>query len=606
MTLSDVRSLPLDRASAGDVLVLLEAAVARRGCETADPVVIEPPVRRPADLAPNARLGERLLVRGLVSVADLDQALDLQHERGLRLGEMLVQMGAVTSADLAEVLAEQFGVPFVNLVTSPPDPLLSSLIPEGFARRYRAVAVARSGDRVVVAMADPTDVFAIDDLRFLARCEIIPAQADAEQLYEAIDHVYQGTAIASTIDDATNDLELEEHDLPDVTAVGDAPLVRLVNAIFEQAIADRASDIHIEPGASSVRIRTRVDGVLRDTSDAPLAMLRPLIVRLKVLGGLDIAQTRAPQDGRFSVTAQGRSIDIRVATLPTTAGEAAVLRILDREHSNVAFDDLGLDTKERAKLLPLLHGRQGTIVVTGPTGAGKTTTLYAMLSEINSREKSIMSIEDPVEYVIDGVKQIQVNARAGMTFPSALRSVLRSDPDVILVGEIRDAETARIAASASITGHLVLSSLHTTSAAATAMRLADMGVEPYLVASALTCVVSQRLARRLCDHCAQELRDPDLSVLVELGAPESLVENAIIRTPVGCGACRQTGYHGRMSVFEIMPITDELQRLIVDRATASDIERLAVEQGMDTLRVAALRRVTRGELSIDEMLRVVH
>jgi len=605
MIVTDARTSPYDDASAHEVLELLQAAVARRAPSTENLFVVPGPDPRTASLAPNARLGERLLVRGLISVADLDEALERQRERGLRLGEMLVELGAVSSAALAEVLAEQFGVPFVNLVTSPPDPVLSTLVPEGFARRYRAVAVTRSGDRVVVAMADPTDIFAVDDLRFLTRCEILPVQADAEQLMAAIDRVYQGTAIASTLDDATNDLVADD-DAADLAVVDDAPLVRLVNAIFEQAIADRASDIHIEPGASRVRIRTRIDGVLHDTSDAPLAMLRSLIVRLKVLGGLDIAQTRAPQDGRFSITTQGRQVDVRVATFPTAAGEAAVLRILDRGRNNVAFADLGMSREESDKLLRHLHAGQGAILVTGPTGAGKTTTLYAMLGEINRRDKSVTSIEDPVEYVMDGIKQIQVNPRAQVTFASALRSVLRADPDVILVGEIRDTETAEIAASASITGHLVLSSLHTTSAAATTMRLSDMGVEPYVVASAVTCVVSQRLARRLCDHCAQELVDPDLSLLVELGAPESILQNAVIRTPVGCGACRQTGYQGRMSIFEIMPVTDELRRLIVDRATAADIERLAVEQGMDTLRIAALKRVVRGELSIDEMLRITH
>jgi type IV pilus assembly protein PilB len=331
-------------------------------------------------------------------------------------------------------------------------------------------------------------------------------------------------------------------------------------------------------------------------------MLRSLIVRLKVLGGLDIANSRVPQDGRFSISAQGRAVDVRVATLPTAAGEAAVLRILDSK-SEVAFSSLGLTEYETNRLLPHLHARQGAIVVTGPTGAGKTTTLYSMLREMNSREKSIMSIEDPVEYVMDGIKQIQVNNRANMGFAPALRSVLRSDPDVILVGEMRDAETARIAASASITGHLVLTSLHTTSAAATAMRLADMGVEPYMVASALTCVVSQRLARRLCEHCARPLLDADLSVLLELGAPESLLEGATLRTPVGCPACRETGYSGRRSIFEIMPVTEEIRRVIVERGSVADVERIAVEQGMDTLRVAALRRVVTGELSIDEMMR---
>lgn len=555
------------------------------------------------DAVESGRLGDRLVQSGLVSLNDLEAALAVQRDNGMRLGEMLVEMGAISPSSLAQALAHHLGLRYVDLVATPPDLALASLIPEGFARRYQAIAVERSAAGIVVAMADPNDVLALDDLRFLARDVVVPVLGAADQLAAAIARAYQGLSIESQIDDAADDVEPEYASGAEDFAVSDGPLVRLVNSMFEKAIADRASDIHIEPGNTCVRIRTRIDGVLHDTSEAPLSMLRSLIVRLKVLGGLDIAQSRSPQDGRFSITAQGREIDVRVATLPTAAGEAAILRILDADMSDVAFTNLGLSPVERDRLLPHLFARQGAIIVTGPTGAGKTTTLYAMLRETNSRQKSIMSIEDPVEYVMDGIKQIQVNNRANMGFAPALRSVLRSDPDIILVGEMRDAETARIAASASITGHLVLSSLHTTSAAATTMRLSDMGVEPYLVASALTCVVSQRLARRLCEHCALPLHDPDLSVLLELGAPESIVEGASLRTPVGCPACRETGYLGRQSIFEIMPVTDEIRRVIVERGSVADVEWLAVEQGMDTLRVAALRRVASGQLSIDEMLR---
>lgn len=493
----------------------------------------------------------------------------------------------------------------LDLTVSPPDPALICLIPEGFARRYRAVPVKRSGARIVVAMEDPTDIVAVDDLSLLAGHEIEPVAADVDQLDQAIDRLYGGM-IESSIEHASIDLDTEESVASEDILVHDAPIVRLVNAMFEQAIADGTSDIHIEPGTTGVRIRTRIDGVLHDRSEAPLGMLRPLIVRLKVLGGLDIAQSRTPQDGRFSVTVQGRTVDVRIATLPTTAGEAAILRLLTPERQEVDVDALGLTADERDRLMSHLYARQGGIVVVGPTGAGKTTTLYALLQALNTRESSIVSIEDPVEYVVDGVKQIQVNTRAGLTFPSALRSVLRSDPDVVLVGEMRDTETARIAASASVTGHLVLSTLHATSATAAPMRLTDMGVEPYLVASSLTCVISQRLVRKLCENCARELVEPDLSLLTELGAPDALLDGAVIRTPVGCAACRHTGYRGRGGVFEIMPVTEEIRRMIVDRAHSGDIERVAVEQGMVTLRQAALRKVARGELSIDEMARVFH
>jgi type IV pilus assembly protein PilB len=592
---SNVRSEEL-LSYLADVESRLEAAIQRKRSIDIGETQTESPAR--------VRIGDRLVARGLVSPTDLEQALALQKTRGLRLGEMLVEMGTVSSGEFARVLAEHLRVQHVDLAATQPDPLLTSLIPESFARRYHALPIERHGEYVVVAMADPADILATDDLTVLLGCEIVKAVADPEQLEAVIERVYATGTIESNIHDAADDLDVADQVPADDVFVDDGPMVRLVNAMLEQAVADGASDIHVEPGPATVRIRTRIDGVLHDRSEAPLSMLRSLMVRLKVLGGLDIAQHRVPQDGRFSVTVHGRAVDVRLATLPTAAGEAAVLRMLRPERSDVSFESVGLTAAEHDVLMPYLHARQGGIVVAGPTGAGKTTTLYAALQAINTRQNSIVSIEDPVEYVVDGVKQVQVNERAGMTFPTALRSLLRSDPDVILVGEIRDPETARIAASASITGHMVLSTVHTTSAAATPMRLLEMGVEPYLVASALTCVVSQRLVRTLCTKCARELVDPDLSLLVELGAPECFVDNAVVRTPVGCPACRQTGYQGRTAVFEVMPVSEEIRRMIVERAHRSDIERAAVEQGMETFRIAALRRVANGQLSIDEMLRV--
>jgi type IV pilus assembly protein PilB len=382
--------------------------------------------------------------------------------------------------------------------------------------------------------------------------------------------------------------------------------VRLVNALLEQAANDQASDLHIEPTADNVMIRQRIDGVLHDTSEAPLGVLRPLISRIKVLAGLDIAQARLPQDGRFSATIQGRTVDIRVATVPTATGEAMVLRLLDPSRGAIELSALGLSSDELARLEPAFRAPQGAVFVTGPTGSGKTSTLYAAISAIATRDKSIVSVEDPVEYRLRGVKQIQVHPKAGLTFPVALRSILRMDPDVIFVGEVRDGETARIAADASITGHLVLSTLHTTSAAATPMRLIDMGLEPYLVASAITSVAAQRLVRRLCEQCAQPIgRSEAVTILRDLNAVDTLVEDATIRAAVGCPSCRNTGYHGRDAIYEIMPVTEQIARLIVERAAIADIERCAIGEGMDTLRAAALKRVVRGELSVDEMLRVI-
>jgi type IV pilus assembly protein PilB len=383
-------------------------------------------------------------------------------------------------------------------------------------------------------------------------------------------------------------------------------VVRLVNALLEQAAKDQASDLHIEPTTDNVMIRQRIDGVLHDTSEAPLGVLRPLISRIKVLAGLDIAQARLPQDGRFTATIQGRTVDIRVATVPTATGEALVLRLLDPSRGAIELSGLGLSADERARLEPAFRAAQGAVFVTGPTGSGKTSTLYAAITAISTRDQSIVSVEDPVEYRLHGVKQIQVHPKAGLTFPVALRSILRVDPDVIFIGEVRDGETARIAADASITGHLVLSTLHTTRAAATPMRLIDMGLEPYLVASAITCVAAQRLVRRLCEQCAQPMSAAEtIRILRDLNATDALIQDATIRAPIGCPSCRNTGYHGRHAIYEIMPVTEHIARLIVERASIADIEHRAIGEGMDTLRTAALKRVVRGELSIDEMLRVV-
>ena len=422
----------------------------------------------------------------------------------------------------------------------------------------------------------------------------------------AIERAYSGSdLIESSLDDAADDADLQT-EISQGALVDDGPVVKLVNALLEKAVGDRASDLHIEPATKSVTIRMRIDGILHDTSDAPLNILRPMVSRLKVMGNLDISQNRIPQDGRFSLNLRGRPIDVRIATVPTAAGEAVVLRLLDPVRGAMDIDSLGLSAQARERLVGAFDAPQGAIFVTGPTGSGKSSTLYALISSVNTRDKSIVSVEDPVEYRLDGVKQIQINTRAGMTFPSALRSTLRADPDVIRVGEVRDSETARIAADASITGHLVLSTLHATRSAAAPIRLIDMGVEPYLVASATSCVAAQRLARKLCDNCAKPIESPDLALLRRLGATDEILEEGIhVRAAVGCSTCRQTGYLGRAALFEVMPVTEDISRLIVERAPSADIERTAIEHGMDTLRVAALRRVLHGDLSIDEMVRVI-
>ncbi len=563
-------------------------------------------MRLPQQTHSMTRLGQAMVDRGLITQDDLDRALDHQRVTRKRLGESLIEIGAVTSFQLSQALADHLGVPFVDLETHPPDVLLAGMIPEEVARRYCALPVERWSGQVVVAMANPNDVFALDDIRVLTGQSILAALADTGHLLAAIEAAYsRSDLIESSLDDAADDYDVEA-EMGSGALVDDAPVVKLVNALLEKAVADRASDLHIEPASRSVMIRMRIDGILHDTSEAPLNVLRPMVSRLKVMGSLDIAQNRLPQDGRFSLSVQGRPIDVRIATVPTAAGESVVLRLLDPVRGAMDLASLGLSEYESERFVTAFHAPQGAIFVTGPTGSGKSSTLYALISSVNTRDKSIVSVEDPVEYRLDGVKQIQINSRAGMTFPSALRSTLRADPDVILVGEVRDAETARIAADASITGHLVLSTLHATRSAAAPIRLIDMGVEPYLVASAVSCIAAQRLARKLCDSCATPMPELDYAQLRRLGATEEmLAEELNVRVPVGCSNCRKTGYRGRAAIFEIMPVTEDITRLIVERAPSGDIERIAVEQGMDTLRMAALRRVLTGDLSFEEMARVV-
>ena len=552
------------------------------------------------------RVGQTMIDRGLVTMDQLDNALALQRSTGRRVGDALVEIGAISRYDLTRVLADHLGVPFVDLQAKQPDPLLTSVLPEEVARRYRALAITRWNDQLVIAMANPNDLFALDDLHLVTRSPIIAAMADEEHLAAAIDRVYKVSSLETTLDAASSDYET-----PVETAAfngateNDGPVIDLVNALLEQAISDGASDLHVEPNDDNIAIRVRIDGVLHDISEIPLGVLRPLVSRLKILGDLDIAQNRIAQDGRFSLKIHGRPIDVRVVTVPTAAGEAVVLRLLDPVREALDVSSLGLDPAEEERFLPAFRAPQGAVFITGPTGSGKTSTVYAVLSQIKSRDKSIVSVEDPVEYRLHGTKQIQINPRAGVEFPNALRSILRADPDIVLIGEVRDAETARIAADASITGHLVLSTLHTTRAAAAPMRLIDMGVEPYLVASALTLVAAQRLARRLCEHCAEPIDKPDFDFLRGLGATDEILEGATLFHAVGCPSCRNTGYRGRLPLFEIMPISEGISRLIVDRAPSADIERLATEEGMETMRVSSLRRVARGALSIDEMIRVI-
>jgi type IV pilus assembly protein PilB len=553
-------------------------------------------------------LGEMLLTEGLITQAQLDAALKAQAERGLPIGQLLVEDGAVTEPVLTGALARQLGLEFVDLAEYPIDRGAVTLLPEAMARRLLALPVTWAEDRLVVAMADPGNVLAVDDLRAVTGAEIQVVVASRTQLVEAIDRFHRLDAEVDEVAQIAAE-ELAEDDDAGLAreAVEDAPIVKFVNLLIAQAVADRASDIHVEPTETDLRIRFRVDGVLHEVMHSPRSIQGGVISRLKVMADINIAERRIPQDGRISLNVAGKAVDLRVATLPTVYGEKVVMRILDKTQARLTLTDLGFHPAVLPRFEACFRKPYGTVLVTGPTGSGKSTTLYATLNVLNSPDKNVITVEDPVEYRLPGVNQVQVNPKAGLTFASALRSILRSDPDIVLVGEIRDRETATIAIEASLTGHLVLSTLHTNDASSTPMRLVEMGVEPFLVISALDCVVAQRLARKLCDRCREEY-EPTHAELTEAGWPAALLKAEGAPTlyrAVGCAACSRTGYRGRLAVHEVMVMSEEIRRQVVERYSSEDIKKTALSQGMLTLREDGLVKVAQGKTTLEELFRVI-
>src|SRR5438874_6201381 len=552
------------------------------------------------------QLGSLLLERELITQEQLDGALEEQRATRKSLGRVLIDKGIVAEGDLVATLAARIGLEYVDLLDYPVDPSAVSLISDSLARRFQALPVAWEENRVVVAMADPSNVVAIDDIRTITGAEVRTVVATRGAILEAIEkhHHMEGNAEdVSAL--AASEMEAED-DLSRVKEVTeDAPIVKLVNLLISQAVSDRASDIHIEPTERDVRVRYRIDGVLHEVMRSPKNIQSGLISRLKIMSDLNIAERRVPQDGRMSGVIGGKAVDLRVATLPTVYGEKVVMRILDKSTALLDLTDLGfygdaLDRYKTAYTKPY-----GTILVTGPTGSGKSTTLYATLNAVNDTAKNIITVEDPVEYRLAGINQVQVNNKAGLNFAVALRTILRSDPDIVLVGEVRDRETATIAIEAALTGHLVLSTLHTNNASSTPTRLIEMGVEPFLVGSALDCIVAQRLARRLCPKC-KEPYVPEGGELETLGWDEdSADELPTLYRAVGCPACGRTGFHGRFAIHEVLLGSDEVERLIVDRAHTEDIKKVALAQGMKTLRQAGMVQAMGGMTSVEEILRVV-
>jgi type IV pilus assembly protein PilB len=552
------------------------------------------------------QLGSLLIARGLLTAEQLEAALEEQERTHRSLGRVLIDQGLVSEAGLVSTLATQLGLDYVDVTDFAVDPSAAVLISDGLARRYQALPIGWEEGRLVVAMADPSNVFAVDDIRTITGADVKMVVSTRASIVSAIDKYHRLDTDAESISAQASSAFEPEDDLTSVREVTeDAPIVKLVNLLITQAVQDRASDIHIEPSEHDLRVRYRIDGVLHEVMRPPKNIQSGIISRLKIMADINIAERRVPQDGRISAAIGGRNVDLRVATLPTVYGEKVVMRILDKSTALLRLDDLGFLPANRARFEQSYRKPYGTILVTGPTGSGKSTTLYATLNIVNDESKNVITVEDPVEYRLAGINQVQVNTKAGLTFAAALRSILRSDPDVVLVGEIRDRETATIAVEAALTGHLVLSTLHTNDAASTPTRLVEMGVEPFLVASALDCIVAQRLARRLCLKC-REAHQPTPGELISAGwNEEELLELPEVFRPVGCQACGKTGYLGRFALHEVLVVTEDIERVIVERGHSEDIKKLAIAQGMLTLRQAGLTQVRAGVTSVEEILRVV-
>jgi type IV pilus assembly protein PilB len=550
-------------------------------------------------------LAEILIIRGLMPIETLGPSDDSANEELAILD--LIQQGIITDAQVASARAAQAGVPFVELVDFPIDRAAVSLVPAQLCRRHELLPIGTRGDRLVVAIANPGDVFALDDVRAATRMQVDAVVAERNDLQAAIDRFLRADGELGELTSA-----LEEQGRPSAaiaaaseTPEDDAPIVRLVNLLINQAIQDRASDIHVEPGEHDVLVRYRIDGVLHEMQRAPKNIQSGIISRLKIMSDIDIAERRKPQDGRMSVVHGGKKIDLRVATLPTVHGEKIVMRLLDNADTALGMEQLHLLERNAAAYQQAYTKPYGMILVTGPTGSGKSTTLYTTLHEVARPEINVITVEDPVEYRMAGINQVQVNPKAGLTFATALRAILRSDPDVVLLGEIRDHETAQIAIEASLTGHLVLSTLHTNDAPSAITRLTEMDIEPFLVGSALDCVVAQRLARRLCDRCREpySLTAKEF-VNLRVGFDPKAPLPTLYR-PVGCQACSNTGYRGRVALHEVMTVTEDIERLAVSRASSAEIGRRAIEQGMTTLRQDGWAKAQLGITSIEEILRVV-
>jgi type IV pilus assembly protein PilB len=556
------------------------------------------------------RLGELLVRENLISLTQLKKAQDDQRSSGQRLTYTLTKLGMVGEKDLTKFMSQHYGVPAINLEEFEIDDDVIKLIPRELAQRHQILPINRAGSTLIVAMSDPANLTAIDDVKFNTGYNVEPVVASDEALKQAIERYYNQAVNYEEILDDIIDSQVdvvETDDDPDIVdleqSTEEAPVVRLVNLILVDAIKKNASDIHVEPYEKSFRVRYRIDGVLYEIMNPPLKLKNALTSRLKIMAQLDIAERRLPQDGRIKIKmGGGREMDFRVSVLPTLFGEKVVLRLLDKSNLQLDMTKLGFETAQIDVFKEAIYKPYGMVLVTGPTGSGKTTTLYSALSDLNKTSENISTAEDPVEFNLGGINQCQMNDAIGLNFAAALRSFLRQDPDIIMVGEIRDFETAEIAVKAALTGHLVLSTLHTNDAPSTVHRLLNMGVEPFLVTASVNAILAQRLARKICKECVEPIK-VETKALTDLGMSLEAAKNSEVFEGKGCRACNDTGFKGRIALYEIMPMTDELKDLVLQGVSSIELKREAIASGMKTLRRSALQKLVEGTTTISEVVR---
>ena len=557
----------------------------------------------------SGRLGELLVRENLISVQQLRKAQEEQQKSGARIGTALIKTGAIEESKLTDFLSKQYGVPAINLKDFDIDNEIIKLVPKDVAEKHLVIPVNRAGPSLIVAMCDPSNIYAVDDLKFLTGYNIEPVVASEPAIREAIEKYYaeRGPSLEDIVGDMdADDVDLVDNDLPEnleelAKAADDAPVVKLVNLILKDAIGKGASDIHVEPYEKDFRVRFRIDGMLYEVMKPPMKMRNAIISRLKIMASLDISERRLPQDGRIKIKlGGGKEMDFRVSVCPTLFGEKVVLRLLDKSNLQLDMTKLGFEAEPLKWFKDAIDRPYGMVLVTGPTGSGKTTTLYSALSALNDVGSNLCTAEDPVEFNFAGINQVQMHDEIGLTFASSLRSFLRQDPDTIMIGEIRDFETAEIGVKAALTGHLVLSTLHTNDAPGTISRLLNMGIEPFLVTASLNLILAQRLCRKLCQVCKKPMKDVEDQALIDAGVPADKVGSFTPYEKGGCRECNDRGYRGRVAVYEVMPFWDGLKELVINGASAAELKQESIRLGMQSLRMSAINKVMAGVTTIEE------